>query len=301
MWCSTHPGPNAVLLLQFELNQDTPGTMPSQDARSPAQKAVMRAVVHLSIDLQALIAEVALWAPVMAHKARVENENPTGAVYPHVRRARLGSGEKAGVVVDGIRLDRNNYANAALRRALKFHRRRKDGYQACHIWPNTCYDERYHTVLANLVLIPGPLVSLTDFDTGVIAALQYRAYELYDWHPFEVPPPERPSGYPEIWSDAATTDSRADRRSRREPAPTQADSQPQLQAHVRAPEPPSQRDFMRRLWREHGGEHDAIINAWVQAEASGEVVRASNMQGLPPQDYGRRLLYDGVKKGWLEK
>ena len=26
----------------------------------------------------------------------------------------------------------------------------------CHLWPETCYDERYHTSLANLVLPPLP-------------------------------------------------------------------------------------------------------------------------------------------------
>ncbi|HWQ55093.1 MAG TPA: hypothetical protein VN442_15505 [Bryobacteraceae bacterium] len=39
----------------------------------------------------------------------------------------------------------------------------------CHIWPNSCYDERYHTCVANLVLLPSALASLTDFDPQVRA------------------------------------------------------------------------------------------------------------------------------------
>jgi hypothetical protein len=73
------------------------------------------------------------------------------------------------------------------------------GFECCHVWPKTCDDARYHTVIANLVLIPAALASLTDYDGGVQAALQYRAFELYNWHPDENPAPVRPVRYPDNW------------------------------------------------------------------------------------------------------
>jgi len=61
----------------------------------------------------------------------------------------------------------------------------------------------------------------------------------------------------------------------------------------------TQRDIMRRLWRRHEGDTEAIVRAWARAEASGEAHRASNVYDLSPKDYGRRLLNDGIKKGWI--
>ncbi len=276
----------------------------SRPAKVPlAHEAVRDAARALGIDLRALIAQVAIWAPVHAHQALVSTENPSGAFYPSVRRARIGSGEKPGTVVGGVRLDRNNYANEAIRRAIGLHNRRNDGYQACHIWPDSCYDERYHTVLANLVLIPGPLVSLTDFDQGVIAALQYRAYELFDWHPVEVAPPVRPAKYPDNWQKPAPpraphrrivqSETKPKSKARGAKKPLHSD----VKASVRGEA--SQRDIMRRLWRLHRGDATAIIRAWAKAERTGEAVRASNVRNLSPEEYGRRLLDDGVKKGWI--
>lgn len=56
----------------------------------------------------------------------------------------------------------------------------------CHIWPGTTYDERYHTLLANLVLIPRILANLSDYFNAVIDVLKYRSYELYGWYPEEL-------------------------------------------------------------------------------------------------------------------
>lgn len=173
--------------------------MTRQVSESIAIQSLQKAVEHLQIDFPSLIAEVALWVHPSVHKSHVTDENCTGAVRPDVRRARFESGERRLCQVDGIILDDNRYANTALRAALGLRQRRGDGYQACHIWPGTCYDARYHTVLANLVLVPAPLVGLTDFDEGVIAALKYRSFELYRWHPIDEPPPQLPSRYPDSW------------------------------------------------------------------------------------------------------
>jgi hypothetical protein len=42
---------------------------------------------------------------------------------------------------------------------------------------------------------------LTDYESQVQAALQYRAFELYRWHPNEKPTPVRPARYPENWRE----------------------------------------------------------------------------------------------------
>jgi hypothetical protein len=84
---------------------------------------------------------------------------------------------------------------------LGIHRTKLIGFECCHIWPNTCYDVRYHTVIANLVLLPRALAGLTDHDPQVQAALQYRSFELYRWHPEEWPAPERPAGFADQWRD----------------------------------------------------------------------------------------------------
>lgn len=151
-----------------------------------------------AIRLSVLVAETSLWANPAVHKKLVSLD-PSGAFFPKVRRYRAGDGEKRGQIKDGIRLDDNSYANHALKRALGLDRAHAIGFEVCHIWPQSCYDHRYHTVVANLVLLPRPLAGLTDHDPDVRAALQFRSFELYGWHPAEVAAPTRPSHYPTNW------------------------------------------------------------------------------------------------------
>jgi hypothetical protein len=113
---------------------------------------------------------------------------------------RPGHGEKRGVT-NGVGLDDNSYANGLIKRSLGLDRSEVVGFECCHVWPNSCYDTRYHTVIANLVLIPAALASLTDYELEVQAALQYRAFKLYRWHPNEKPAPVEPVRYPENWRE----------------------------------------------------------------------------------------------------
>ena len=142
----------------------------------------------LRIDLASLVAGSAFWAPC--------EENIGVAKYPNVRRARAS--EKRRTKVDGVMLDDNSVANKVLKKALncfgKF-----NGFTACHIWPNTCYDARYHTALTNLVLLPSGLSSLTDHNGEIEKCLQYRSWELYGWCPDGNAPPPKPKNYPENW------------------------------------------------------------------------------------------------------
>lgn len=125
----------------------------------------------------------------------------------------MSKGEKRGQILDGIRLDDNSYANVALKRALGLHRLQLEGFEACHIWPRTCYDQRFHTVIANLVLLPRALAGLTDHDLEIQASLQYRAFELYGWFPKGTPIPRKPSFYPSHWRDPESPSNVLRRRS----------------------------------------------------------------------------------------
>lgn len=120
------------------------------------------------------------------------------AVYPNVKR---GAAKDKGQIIDGIRIDDNTYANRALKEAVcksvKF-----ENYEVCHIWPYTTYDERYHTLLQNLVMIPRLLAGLSDHYEEVVNVLKYRAWELYKWHPEGEEIPAKPAYYPSNWSTA---------------------------------------------------------------------------------------------------
>lgn len=144
---------------------------------------------QLKIDLPKLVAGCAFWSPV--------NAEPTKAVHPHIRRARSGEKPKT-VTSDAIRLDDSTYANKVLKDKIS-HLGKFNGFAVCHIWPQTCYDVRYHTMPANLVLLPRELAGLTDHNRAVEQCLQYRAWELYNWFPDGQAQPEKPTNYPDNW------------------------------------------------------------------------------------------------------
>ncbi len=139
-----------------------------------------------------LIAYTSIW--VSPDKISLE------PVYPNVKRGR--SNEK-GKIINGLRIDDNTYANVAIKKAISNNIEFKN-YMACHIWPGTTYDERYHTLLANLVLIPRILANLSDYFSEVIDVLKYRSYELYGWHPDGTGIPQRPPYYPRTWNKFIT-------------------------------------------------------------------------------------------------
>ncbi len=107
-----------------------------------------------------------------------------------------------------IRLDKNNYANNAIRRAVCEGLKRKygvsvepndfEGFEACHIWEDSCYDERYHTSVANLVLIPRCLAALTDHCTAVRDLLKYKAFNRFGFKPDNEPNPVEPAVYAKV-------------------------------------------------------------------------------------------------------
>lgn len=164
------------------------------DAEALLRESTRRHGIHLSV----LVADTGVWASPEVHR-RLVAENGTGAFFPATRRYREGDGEKRGEVREGVRLDDNSYAKHAIKQAVGVGRHGAPGFEACHIWPRSCYDPRYHTAVANLVLLPRALAGLSDHDDEISAALRYRAYELYGWHPAEAAAPERPAFYPDAW------------------------------------------------------------------------------------------------------
>lgn len=164
------------------------------NALAMLREATTRHNIHLSV----LVAETGLWAHPQVH-THLMSEDPAGTYFPGTRRYRAGAGERRGEVLAGERLDDNTYANHALKRSLGLRRGEAIGFEVCHVWPQSCYESRYHTAIANLVLLPRPLAGLSDHDPEIQAALQFRAFELYGWHPVDQPQPIRPSFYPEYW------------------------------------------------------------------------------------------------------
>ena len=167
------------------------------------------AILDLGIDFARLIAATAVWAPF-----------PQKLTAEYVcRRAQIPKGEKPGMrvmevhpimgVLQEVRLDNNSYANVALKKSIG-RAPGLVGFETCHIWPKTCYDVRYHTLVPNLVLLPRAIAGLTDHDKHVEACLKYRAFERFGWYPgreAEDPaktpasPPPKPEGYPGNWRE----------------------------------------------------------------------------------------------------
>jgi hypothetical protein len=102
-------------------------------------------------------------------------------------------------MIDGCRLDDNSGANQAIKKAVCGSVNRVRGFEACHLWPGTAYDARYHTVIPNLVILPRALAGLSDHDPHIGAVLRYRSFDVYGWHPDDQPPPDMPLGYPSNW------------------------------------------------------------------------------------------------------
>ena len=162
------------------------------DAQSMLRESAARHGVRFDV----LVAETALWAAPEVHSALLATGS--AAWFPNRRRGRTQE-EKRGTTCDGVIFDDNSYANLAIKRAIGRPRQDFEGFETCHIWAKSCYDERYHTAIANLVLIPRALAGFSDHDPLVSQALQYRAFELFGWHPPEQSAPARPAEYPDCW------------------------------------------------------------------------------------------------------
>ena len=138
--------------------------------------------------------------------------NEFGAWF-HYTFQRAKHFEKRGEYKDEVvRFDDNTQANSAIKAAIlkgldKYgihgnSRQIFKGFEACHIWPDTCYDARYHTSVANIVLLPREIAGLTDHCNAVEELLKYEAWKRFGFKPAEEEIPQRPKNYSKIvWRD----------------------------------------------------------------------------------------------------
>ncbi|MBR5324691.1 MAG: hypothetical protein IKV14_07755 [Muribaculaceae bacterium] len=134
--------------------------------------------------------------------------NEFGAWF-HYTFQRAKHFEKRGEYKDEkVRFDDNTQANSAIKAAIlkglsKYgihgnSRQSFKGFEACHIWPDTCYDARYHTSVANIVLLPREIAGLTDHCQAVEDLLKYEAWKRFKFKPEEEEIPQRPKDYSKI-------------------------------------------------------------------------------------------------------
>lgn len=62
----------------------------------------------------------------------------------------------------------------------------------------------------------------------------------------------------------------------------------------------TQRLIMAEVWMDHGKDPLKAILAYAKKEDSGLVLRKSNKHSLSAENYAKRLLCDGLRKGWLK-
>jgi hypothetical protein len=162
-----------------------------------ADDILREASSRLGVNLANLVAATAFWVHPDTYRM-VAASNPNAAWFPGTRRSR--GAEKRGEVIDNVKFDDNSAANRAIKLAVFGHTRTK-GFHACHVWAETCYDHRYHTSIANLVLLPASLAGLSDHDQHIASCLKFRAWELYAWAPVGASPLQKPRDYPvpEMW------------------------------------------------------------------------------------------------------
>jgi hypothetical protein len=156
---------------------------------------LLEVTADLGIDLVRLVARSAVWVdPAVFHA--MQKRSPHATWFPNCRRGKNGEPKRG--TAGSVRLDDNTMANLAIKVAVFGSRNRCTRMHVCHVWPETCYDVRYHTSLANLVLLPAALAGLSDHHEGVAQCLRYRSYELFGWHPADIAVPEMPVGYPAV-------------------------------------------------------------------------------------------------------
>lgn len=162
-------------------------------------KELTKALEDLNIDLAKLVALTSVWANPKVFDS-LREQNKYGVWYLNIRRFSRHEGEARGQKINGIFLDDNSYANRTIKLATGI---KAIDYHACHVYPKYCYDEKYHTCIANLVLIPAPLAGLTDYHPEITEILKYKAFELFNWYIMGEFPPSKPIKYPSIWKEPA--------------------------------------------------------------------------------------------------
>lgn len=136
--------------------------------------------------------------------------NKYGSWYNCTTRRFRSRKENKGTIINGIKLDDNTRANNAIKSAVAESLKRTYdikvvnnnfvGFEACHIWSDSCYDEHYHTSVGNLVLLPRAIAGFSDHCPAVRELLQYEAYLRFGFYPDGKKKPSCPQNYAKlIW------------------------------------------------------------------------------------------------------
>jgi hypothetical protein len=146
-------------------------------------KRAFRGNPDLANSLVGLLARAAIWCDrrvvTALNKANHENGHRSlggGVWFPGTARGRRAHRR--------TRPQRNEMARKALGNALP-HQFAPNEFAACHVWQKTAVDEECYTALANLVMLPRALESLTDHPSWPLGHLylQWKAYRLFGWKP----------------------------------------------------------------------------------------------------------------------
>ena len=63
---------------------------------------------------------------------------------------------------------------------------------------------------------------------------------------------------------------------------------------------PRQRDMMRALFEELGGDPEAVFLAYMEAEREGQVERPRGAEDMTPGLHAKSLWQEGKREGWLK-
>jgi hypothetical protein len=120
-----------------------------------------------------------------------------GAAFPTARnnRKRITKIENGGVVVGMY--DDNATPEWAIFWSHGFKGKRPKGWTIAHVWPESA-DITCYTHLANLVMVPECLASLTDKTGPLTSFLRWHSQSVYGWKPEKQKAPQQPVGYDEI-------------------------------------------------------------------------------------------------------
>jgi hypothetical protein len=58
---------------------------------------------------------------------------------------------------------------------------------------------------------------------------------------------------------------------------------------------------MLDLWIAHGKDKARVISAYAKSEMSGVAIRLRNTHNISSAQYAKRLLQDGLRRGWIKE
>ena len=178
----------------------------------------IKSIKNFDLVVCQLIAQTAIFCPEHIYEdvkngkcGSKDNQSSKGNAFGswfNCKYKRATNGKLRRQTINGIILDDNTMANQAIKKAVlkgleKYGIHKTDikifkGFEACHIWEKTCYDERYHTCVANLVLIPREIAGLTDHCDAVKELLKYESFNRFGFKPDEEDPPNEPKNYKKL-------------------------------------------------------------------------------------------------------